>query len=805
MKNLLKKLVLTTICFIVLGQLTYAQTQSMITGTAVDSISKSPIPFLTVKLLGSNKAIVKAMVANENGEFKIESVPAGKYQLNLASIDHQLKEMNLEITGKNLPLGEILMAPQSNNIKQVEIVANKKIVSRDIDKLTYDLEADPESKNLDALNMMRKIPYLSVDGNEDILLKGKSDYKILVNGRPSSMMERDAKNILKNMPASNISKIEVITNPSAKYDAEGVAGIINIITTKKLADGYSATLSASERFPVGGPSVGGSLILKSSKFGLSTNGNTNYSNSPNINSYNSLISVANNNALTQNGQAKSDSRGGYISGELSYEIDSLQLLTGSFNYNKNRSNSFMSQQSELVGQQTILERYNLNNNGLTNGNGKDFSVNYQLGFKRNKNQILTFSYRGYDYNTDFTSNQVLTNQINYNSPDFRQNNLGTVAEQTAQIDYVQPFKKLNIEAGVKSINRKNKGDFIYDYLDIITSTYVIDPQRTNIYTNDQWILGAYNSYSYKLNKMGFRVGMRLEKTDVDANFISNNTNVVQNYWSFLPSISFNTSLTDNQNLNFNFSQRINRAGINKLNPFVDRSNPNFETAGNPDLKAARINSIDGEYSYYGKVSATIGLNVNFAKGMFLPISTFDPLTQITRSTFANIGKIHGIGLNFYYSMPISKKWQMSTNGGGEYISLTAPVNGLEERTTIFMSRFSVNSSYTIKKGWRLNGNANFRSSSPTTLQGRASAFMSTSFSTSADILQNKITLSASINNPFNKYRDNLTETLATDFNQRSIRYEYFRGFSVSAFYKFGKLKESIKKGKRGIRNDDFSN
>ena len=804
MRTLIKILVLSILCTFI-SQFTKAQNKITVSGTVIDSISKVPVPFLTAKILDDKNNVIKAVVSAENGVFKFTDLPQGKYSLNLLAIDFSPKKIELEVKDKDVLLGTIGLTTQSTKIKEVEITATKKIVSRDIDKLTYDLDADPESKGTDALNMMRKIPYLSVDGDDQILLKGKSEYKILVNGRPSSMMERDAKNILKNMPASNISKIEVITNPSAKYDGEGVGGIINIITTKKLFDGYSGTLSANQRFPVGGPSVGGSLTTKLNKFGINLNGNLNYSTSPNINDYNNLIGISNNNSLTQNGANKSNSNGGYLSGELSYEIDSLQLLSGSFNVNKNSTNSSMWQNSVLQSNQSILERYELENEGYRKGNGNDFSLNYQLGFKKNKNQIFTFSYRNYNSNNDFNSSQILTNKINYISPDFRQNNLSHVFEQTAQIDYVQPFKKLTIEAGIKAINRANEGDFIYDYLDATTSTFVNDPSRSNIYTNDQWILGAYNSYSYKLNKMGFRLGMRLEKTGVDAKFISNNTVVRQDYWSFLPSIAFNTNLTDNQSLTFNFSQRINRAGINKLNPFVDRSNPNFETAGNPNLKPARINTIDAEYSYFNKISASIGTNINFAKGMFLPVSTFDPVTQITRSTFANIGEIYGIGTNLFLSMPFTKKWQATLNGGGEFISLTTPINGVEERTNIFMARANLSSSYTIQKGWRASGNVGYRSSSPTTLQGRSAASVSSSISTSKDILKNKVTISASISNPFTKYRDNLTETLATDFTQRSIRYEYYRGFNVSAYYKFGKLKESIKKGKRGIRNDDLSN
>ncbi|RZL04034.1 MAG: hypothetical protein EOO89_28230 [Pedobacter sp.] len=258
-------------------------------------------------------------------------------------------------------------------------------------------------------------------------------------------------------------------------------------------------------------------------------------------------------------------------------------------------------------------------------------------------------------------------------------------------------------------------------------------------------------------------------------------------------------------MTFGFNQRIKRAGINKLNPFVDRSNPNFETSGNPNLRPSRMNQISVGYNGFKKFSANISVDYQFANGLFIPIATFNAATQVTRTTFENVGNANGITLNMNFSYPITKAWNVSGNGNTELISLLAPKNGVVSRTTVVMYRLFGTSMYKFEKDWKVYGNINYVSQSVTTLQGRASAYVGTSFGFIKDMAKNKLTFSGSVNNPFTKYRENFVETTSPEFYQTNYSQEYFRAFNLSLNYRFGKLKESIKKNKRGIRNDDMSN
>ncbi|RZK34065.1 MAG: TonB-dependent receptor, partial [Pedobacter sp.] len=239
-------------------------------------------------------------------------------------------------------------------LKSVSITADRPLIKQEIDRISYDVKADPESKVNNVLEMMRKVPMLSVDGDDNIQLQGNSNYKILVNGRPSGMMERNPKDILKSMPASSIERIEVITTPPAKYDGEGLVGIINIITFKKADNGTNGTVNLSERFPVGGPTMGGSFTAKLGKFGIATNAGGSLNSSPLLDNTNSRITLNNPTNLWQYGSRDQSGKSGYAGAELSYEIDSLNLISAQINYNANDNESLSNQFSTLNNSQKLL-------------------------------------------------------------------------------------------------------------------------------------------------------------------------------------------------------------------------------------------------------------------------------------------------------------------------------------------------------------------------------------------------------------------------------------------------------------------
>ncbi|RYF60934.1 MAG: TonB-dependent receptor, partial [Cytophagaceae bacterium] len=497
--------------------------------------------------------------------------------------------------------------PDIVGLNEVVVTATKQIVKQEIDRISYDLQADPESKVFNVLEMMRKVPLLSLDADNNILMKGNSDFKILINGKPSSMMERNYKDILRSMPASSIERIEVITSPPAKYDAEGLAGIINIITTKKLDNGYNGSLNLSERFPTGGPGLGGSISAKLGKFGISAFGGASLqTNLPIRGGVQRITTGGQPTTLLQEGTTGSENRTAYLGYEMSYEIDTLNLISTQFNLNGSKLVGNSLQTSTLMSSDVRLQGYNLETNRRGNGNGVDASLNYQHSFRSDKTRMLTFSYRYLSYADRQTSALNITNRVNYPIHDYQQVNDQHFSEQTFQADYVHPIKKHQIEAGLKGILRDNQSDFQYAAADSGTGQFVIQPTISNRFRNTQNVFGGYTTYQYVVKSWGVKAGLRIEQTVIDADFISVDASLKRTYFNLIPSVSVNRKFKNNSGLTLGYTQRIQRPGIYQLNPFVDRSNPNFERTGNPDLRPALVNDIQLTFSGTGKAQLNMG-------------------------------------------------------------------------------------------------------------------------------------------------------------------------------------------------------
>ncbi len=778
-------------------------TALQISGTVADSVAQKPINLATVILKNEKKVQIRSVLSAKDGAFAFTGLSAGVYSISIVHVGYQTKTMAITLAASSKVLGNISLATAATQLKGVVVTGDKPLIKQEIDRISYDVKADPESKVNSVLEMMRKVPLLSLDADDNIQLQGNSNYKILVNGRPSGMMERNPKDILKSMPASSIERIEVITTPPAKYDGEGLAGIINIITFKKADNGTNGTVNANHRFPVGGPGLGGSFTLKSGKFGIATNAGGNLNSSPLLNNSNSRLTIgANPTNLLQTGTRDFSGKSGYAGTELSFEIDSLNLLSGQFNYNANRNESLSNQFSALHNSTTLVQSYGLRNDVEGSGNGIDAALNYQLGFRKDKNRLLTFSYRYYRFSNNQFNNVDIYNPISYNLADYRQDNHGGSSEKTAQIDYVYPLKKVTIEMGVKAIFRNNNSDFRFLSLNS-SGQFEADPLRTNTFDNQQNVYGIYNTYQFMIKKWGVKAGIRAEQTEIDANFAGGTQNLNNSSLNIIPSISVNHKFKDMSSINFGFTSRIQRPGIHQLNPFVDRSNPNFESSGNPDLKPTTGNSIEVNYNRFQKASLNIGLRGMFFENLIMPSVVTDPVTQITRSSFANTGSGTLMGMNINVNYPFNNKLRAQVGVMGNYGKVKGVINGVLIKKEGLMRRAFTAVTYRPSKTWQ--GTASMNYNGPNlSIQGTTNSFLTSSFSINKELLNSKLTLSVAANNVFNKYRNAINFTNGPNFTQESYNQNYQRNFTTSLNYRFGKLKDSIKKNKKGINNNDVS-
>lgn len=804
-------LIALTLAFLLHKQ-AYGQTAARtgaITGFVSDSVSGKKLEFMTVSLLTAQNEIVKTGYSQADGSFLFPDLLPAAYKVVIDGVGYRRRTLMADLSGasgKVLELGEIKISPGTIALEEVSVTAAKQIIRQEIDRISYDLQADPESKVFNVLEIIRKVPHLSLDADNNLYLKGNTDFRILINGRPSSMAERNYKDLLRSMPASSIERIEVITNPPAKYDAEGLAGIINIITSKRIDNGFGGSANVSTRFPVGGPGAGGSVSAKLGKWGMTGMAGGNIYNTPET--YNSTGRVTLGSSptnLLQTGTGTSDNKSGYIGYEVSYEIDSLNLISGQVNLNGNRSAGSAQQMSVLSSPQDIVQQYQLTNRNAGTGNGMDAALNYQKGFRADKNRLLTFSYRFFRFGNHQHTDLGLTQRINYQRPDYSQVNDQRFAEQTFQVDYVTSYRKLNIEAGLKVIMRNNESDFQYNIRNSETGGFEADPSQRNHFANTQNVYGAYNTYQYKFGSWGIKAGVRLEKTGMHADFISSVTTVEQNYFNIIPSLSVQKKLKKhNSGLTLGYSQRIQRPGIYQLNPFIDRSNPNFERTGNPNLRPATVNDFQLGYNRAKKGSVNFSVGAILFTDLIFPVSVYDSVTNINRISYGNTGKARLLTAQLSWNYPISKRWDLNLNARTAHGKVTGVVNGAVITNRGLMTNANLSTSYRLKKDWRAQANLNFNGPG-VNLQGTSNSVLFSSFSISKDVVKDKLSLSAAVNNPFSQFRRNYRYTFGPDFDQTDFRREYFRTFNVSANYKFGSLKDTIRKNKRGIRNDDVQN
>lgn len=777
-------------------------TTGAIEGVVIDSASKKPVDYMTIALK-KDKIVIKTMITNAAGKFNFEKIAAGKYTVTAVAIGYTAKNTAIEITekGNTVNMGNIEVVSQNTNLKEVSVSVDRPIIKQEVDRISYDIQADPENKILTALDMMRKVPLLSLDADDNIKLKGSGNYKILINGKPSGMIARSPKDVLRTMPASSIQKIEVITTPPAKYDSEGLSGIINIITNKKIDNGYKGSVNVRNQGPVGGPGVGGYVTIKQNKLGITASGGTGFYSSPDAENSSSRITTGDNpTSLLIAGKRHFDNNYRYGSLELSYEIDTLNLLTAEFNPYGGINKATVDQLFSLTGGAQPIG-YDLLSKNKYQWSGGEGTLNYQKGFKGHKDRLLTFSYKYNRSSNPMENNLSVSNRLNYTDPNYIQNNDSRSKEQTLQLDYVHPVKKLSIEAGVKGILRDNSSNFESRNFNEATNGYEIDPTRTNTFSNNQDIVGAYNSYAYNLKDWGFKAGVRVEGTFVKADFVSTASNVNTDYFNVIPTVSVNHKFKDMSNLNFGYTQRIQRPGIDNLNPFVDRSVPNFESTGNPDLEAVLSNNLEVSYSKFKKGSINLGLNYSFANNTIQNVSTYDDVTKITRSTFLNIGKDRSLTTNINVNYPITPKWNVSMSGNIGYLWIQGAIDGAITKNSGATGYGYLNTGYKFEHNWRVNASMNY-SAPDVMLQGKSSSYFYMGFSGSKEIIKDKLTVSASVANPFTKYRYYTVTTEGSNFSQHYNSQNFNRSFSASLSWRFGRLKDEIKKSQRSISNDD---
>jgi len=777
-----------------------AQSGYAITGKVIDSASLQPASYLTISLLNSRDSVVASRLSGNDGLCNFSGIRPGDYKLHIQGIGYRDTSVMIKNLQSDRDIGTIRLAASAQTLKAVQVTAQKAVIRQQADRIAYDLDADAESKSLSLLDMMRKVPYLSVDANDQVLLKGSSSYRIFINGKPSGLVESNPTAVLRSIPASTVRSIEVITNPPAKYDAEGLAGIINIITKKQAADGYSGSLNLNEKTPIGGPVAGANLSAKSGRFGLSALFGGRHDSQPLTTS--SVDRLSGNDQFTESDRNQGSTRTGYAGTEFSFQADSLHLLDAQINWNSSRLHSTALQQAELFTGGVPGQAYTLSSSKAQDKSAIDAGMNYQVGFAANKDEMLTLSYRYFHTNASFAGSQDTSALFNSSLLPFRQQNHETLTEQTMQVDYVRPLGKVSMEAGLKGIFRSNNSGS--EYLQA-NNAGIFEPLSafSDVFDNRQNVYAAYNSYAYQSEGWQLNAGLRLEATHISSVSLEGSVPVVQNYLTLAPTFAVRRKLNATDGLTLSYVRRIQRPSIAQLNPFDDRSDPQAELSGNPALRPTTTNIVQLAYFSSSKATWNVALGYMFFNSVIGQVTGYNDTTQVSRTSYENTGAGRVLKLNLYVNCLLATAWSAALNADLREVSFNAPVEGVTYNRHGAMAYVNVSTGYRLGNGWRINADFTGNTSGVSGPQSSSNGYTASSFSISKALLAGSLNLAARVSNPWQKFRQMNELVTGPDFTQQTDTRIYFRTFSVSLNYRFGKLKDEVKKSKHGIKNDDL--
>ncbi|MCX2584741.1 outer membrane beta-barrel protein [Pedobacter sp. MR22-3] len=757
-----------------------------------DSITKQPIGDATLELkkkLDNQQATTKT---NSSGNSSFTLIAGGKYEISAIAIGYKKTTKSFEIIqlSNDTLVVNLTLIQSSTNLSDINISVQKKIVKREIDRLIYKVSEDPDSKSLSLFEVLRKVPLISIDGEKNIRIKGSANFKVFIDNKPSALFSRNIADALRNIPASSILRIEVITSPPVKYDAEGLGGIINIIMIKKESDLYAAKFGVRYLTP-DGPSGNASFSYAKKKFGFSLNGGISRIKSPETETILSRLSKTDNTNFLQNSLNNSKNNFQYGQFSSSYQFDSLKLLTVSASINGNIGKNYTRQSSRLFGNNNAnIESYNLNYNDINSSLSFDINTNYELRFKKNNERILTFSY-GYsqgndklDNNSDQFSDNQLLNSTQFNGAGRKEN--------TFQVDLSYPVKKVQIEAGLKAILRKN----FSDYWSQNPTNYI-----ENNFDYNQNVFSFYNSYLFTTKSTDIKAGFRLERTYSSIDGFKDNSSL-NPYFNFIPALSIQEKLSDSHSITASYTKRLERPGIWELNPFVNNIDPRNISFGNPYLGSSMTNNFELYYNYSGKVSLDIGTDYSFSKGNIEIVNLYDPVSNVFQSTYQNGSKKRNLGANISLSFKPTKSISSNLNSSVSYNKIEGQLNNDHYSNSGTTYNIYTSISKRFQKNYRVNINGSYNNGI-VLLQGKTSSILTYSASVTKSLLKNNLNITASTTNPFRKYRYLENDRFTVDSYQTMRIQNYARQFSLGINYKFGKQKETVKESSKTISNDDL--
>ena len=784
-----------------------AQGPGRVSGTLLDAASQQPRPYAGVVLLrAADSSFVAGAQTLETGAFALEKVPLGRYVLKATVVGYRtgLRPVELTAAAPILALGPLRLRVAATKLAEVVVKGERSIVTDNLDKKVIDVTKDLTATGGTAVDVLQNVPSVTVDQNGAVSLRGSANVKVFVDGKPTGVP-------LDQLPASSIQTIEVITNPSARYDAEGTAGILNIVLKKQRQDGWNGQASATAGT---GDKYNTSLNLNYYQGKFNVFGSYDFRDDRRT-GYGSLRQRSTHRdttvLLTQDRTGVFQGVGHAMRLGLDYALTPDQTLTLAvqprFNRQDNREDIHSEQVNQTTGEMPALGNSDRANRNTGTSRQADFSLDYRRLWPAQKRRELTAS---------VIYTPIIT-QLSVNSDvAYRANPAGRYAAQqqyfddhtdqaSAQVDYVMPVgAKGRYELGAKSISRRYDNDYQYRSQPVLA----FDPSNRFVY--QEYIQAAYGTYANVAWAFSYQLGLRLEQTDTrgDQARASTDAHFTRSYLNLFPSAVLAYDLSDEHRVQFSYSRRVQRPGADELNPFPDRTDPLNLRTGNPQLRPEFVHALElGEQKFFGAGSQLSGTAfyryeentiTNIRNPFFFDVVTNSTVTNNLR---LNVGHEISYGLEAVAATTLGSRGKVSLNSSAfrRIIQGSTPTNAdFNNSNFVYSARLNTTLAVTKKLDVQLSGN--YRSP-VVTAQGRRLTQTSLELAAKQLVLNDKGAITLRLSDVFNTQQFNF-DAAGPDFdsqtrNKRESRILYL-GFS----YRFGTETPAPRKNQKPDQSDD---
>lgn len=765
-----------------------------ITGKVVDE-QQQPVAYANVVLLKMDSTFVEGTLSKEDGAFSLKG-RKGEFLLKVSSVGYQTqtKRCSGNDTG-------IFVLQAGVELEEVIVTAQRQLVKTEVDRTTYNVQGDEDAKSSSVIEILRKVPFVTVDGQGNIKVNGSSNFKIYKNGRPNQNYTNNAKDVLASIPADMIKNIEVITEPGAKYDAEGADAILNIITNDKLSvDGVVGTAQAA--WSASGQHYG-NLFLTTQIKKLTLGANYSVQRLSHDGTYTSTneeyLYHTSGNTYHVNGEGDNPGWLHNIELEGSYEFNNRNLLSLSFGgYSYNVDIHHTGTTALYDGDRTLYSY----SETLHDSQQKFFDFNGHIDYQhltKRKGEFLVLSYllstTSTRLQTGRTYSEMENMPVDYTAWESRSK--GSFAEHTFQFDWERPLSEHhNLNTGVKYIFRDNDSRDRYEYNDG-TDNHSDFSHRTHI-------AAAYGEWRFTSGAWNLRAGMRYEYSYIDARYKGGSSPDFDKHLSdWVPSAGINYRINDRNTVKFNYLSRINRPGISYLNPFIQET-PAQVSVGNPSLGSARLHNLSLSYMLtLPKLTANFSLastlnNNGIGKYSYL-------MDDVRHQTYRNNLRLRGYAFNTYLRWSVTPTTSFMLNNSVQYRKLYSHQPDLENKR--WQWTFYAQAEQQLPGAVKLSLSGGRNESTLSDLYGYYEPTYFYMLALSRSFLkENRLTMRLMAycgSGSFSKYEQSNMHIVNGDYTGWDRVNTYSRNLTLRISYRFGSLKANVKKANKTVENEDL--